>query len=194
MQTSPARVPACLVTGAAGTGKRRFIVALAAARPPAERWAVLSNDTASPGISADDPSLVFAAVNGCACCTGRVMLQTAIVRLLRDTRPARLLIEVSAAADPAAMERTLHDSSLARAVDVQLRLCIAGAAWSAYPLPAQELLLAQMHAADYVVVHDAAADLRATLTGAGIASAKIIQSDAAVRLALAGPAPYSSAS
>ncbi len=194
MQTPPARVPAWLVTGAAGAGKSRFIRALAAARPPVERWAVLHNDSDVLGLSADNASLVRAAVSGCACCTGQVMLQTAIVRLLRKARPARLLIEVSAAAEPAALERTLRDAALARAVDVQLRLCIVATAWSAYPPPARALLLAQMHAADHVVVHDAFADCHATLTRAGVAGAKIIQSDEAIRLALASPAPGSSAS
>lgn len=196
MQHPSARVPVYVVTGATGAGKSTFIRTLYAARPAAEHWAVINNDTGPLPVAEDDASPPPVTIGGCVCCTGRMMLQTAMVKLLRRTRPSRLIIEASAVAEPAALERTLQDEFLTRTIEIRLRLCMAPAAWTAYPLPARARLLEQMRAADYVTAHDAAtmAALRATLVNAGVADGKFIQLDEALRLALASPAPDSSAS
>ncbi len=190
------RVSVCLVTGATGAGKSTFISALAAARPSAERWAVLNNDVGEFASTENDATLTVSAIGGCACCTGQIMLQTAIVQLLRRTRPSRLIIEASAAAEPAALERALLQEHLARAVQVTLRLCLASASlWATHPPAGRELLLNQMRSADHLVTRDAAAAaaLRTALADTGIATEKIIHADDAVRLALA-TTPVSSAS
>jgi len=196
MPPSPARVPVCLVTGATGAGKSTLIRALAIARPSTERWAVLNNDGGEFSPLQSDTSLTVATAIGCACCTGQVMLQTAIVRLIRQTRPARLIIEAAATAEPAALKRALLQEHLARATQITLHLCVANAAqWAAYPPAARALMLAQMQAADHVVARDhaAAAKMQKALADSGIAAEKIVQIEGAIRLALAGPAPASSA-
>ena len=192
MQTSPARIPVALITGAASARKRAFIHTLLAARPPAECWAVLDNDIDPLTVSAEGSRVSVITVGGCACCTGQIMLQAAIVRLLRQSRPVRLIIAVSAAAEPAALAKALEEESLARAIDVTMNLCVTDTNWTAYPPPARQLLFAQMQSADHLLAPDAAA--WATLTGAGMAAGKMLQPDDAIRLLLASPAPVSSAS
>jgi|GEM_PF-787161 len=196
MPHPPARVPVCLVTGAAGAGKSTLIRALAAARPSTERWAVLNNDGGEFTPVQGDTTLTVVTATGCACCTGQVMLQTAIVRLIRLTHPSRLIIEAAATAEPAALKRALLQEHLARATQISLHLCVANAAqWAAYPQAARALMLAQMQAADHVVARDhaAAAKLRKALADSGITAEKIVQFEGTIRLVLAGPAPASNA-
>lgn len=188
MTAPPARIPACLVTGVSGADKRRFVRALLAARPADEHWAVLDNDG---GELARDPAtaqLTVAAINGCACCTAQVALQAGIAQLVRQSRPQRLIIVASGAAEPDALERALLQEDLARGITVSHRLCVALTQLPvALPPPVDELLQRQMTAADHVVATDTAA---AALRAAG--GANVLQIGDAIRLVLAGPASSAS--
>jgi G3E family GTPase len=122
------RFPVNLITGAAGAGKTTAILRLLAKRPPDQRWAVLINDfgrgTASttPGVS--QGLVVVREVAGCICCTGQVALRTAMVTLLRDAAPQRLLLEASAAARPASLLQLLREPGLSKALDMRTTLCV----------------------------------------------------------------------
>jgi G3E family GTPase len=122
------RFPVNLITGAAGAGKTTAIRRLLEKRPPDERWAVLINDfgratpSTTPGVA--QGQVVVREVAGCICCTGRVALRTAMVALLRDAAPQRLLLEASAAARPASLLQLLREPSLSRALDVRTTLCV----------------------------------------------------------------------
>lgn len=181
-------IPAVLITGADSDAKTRFISALAAARPAGERWAVLDNDGGNQ-VQADT-QLSVASITGCLCCTGQVALQTGIVRLIRQSRPQRLFIVASGAAEPAALERALRQEQLARAVQVSHRLCVATAEQlAAGPPAARELWLQQLRAADFVVAaEDAAAEtLSATLSAMGYAGKPAISAAAALLAVLQPP-------
>lgn len=173
MPSPPARISVCLVSGATGTDKPIFIRALVAARPAGERWAVLDNDGGDIARDAALAQLATAAISGCACCTGQVVLMAGIAQLARQSRPQRLIIAAAGAAEPAALERALGQEDLARGITVSHRLCIVGAQSAAH-----DLLQRQMTAADYVVAMDAAT--AATLRAAGIAG--VIQIEEAIRL------------
>jgi G3E family GTPase len=126
------RFPVNLITGAAGAGKTTAILRLLEKRPPDERWAVLINDfgratlSATPGIA--QGQVVVREVAGCICCTAQVALRTAMVALLRDAAPQRLLLEVSAAARPASLLQLLREPGLFGALDMRTTLCVVNLA------------------------------------------------------------------
>lgn len=163
--------PAILVTGASGAAKQAFVLALLAARPAGERWAILDNDNSHLSTLQENTQLSIASINGCMCCTGQLALQTGIVQLLRRSHPQRLIIVVSAAAEPDPLQRALRQEYLARAITITHQWFIATAEDLTPALPAaRELHLQQWQAADMVVTSDAAqaSALRATATALGV--------------------------
>ncbi len=187
---APPRVPVCVLTGLTSADKRAFIAALLAARPAEQRWALLDNDGGNITRDAENPQLAVSVINGCACCTGQVALQTGIVQLIRQSSPQRLIIAAAGAAEPAALERALQQEHLARGITVEHRLCVVPLQpLAALPAPARELLQQQMAAADHVVCIDPAALQPAA--GSGL---QILQFADAIRLVLSSPTPTSSAS
>ena len=110
-----APVPVHAVGGAPGSGKSDLVARYAEAHPD---WLGFVNRRVR-----DLPNLVLAPA-GCPCCTGRVALQVALARQLRERRPARVHIEIP---DPA------HARQLA-AVLSQWPL-------SRYVAPAEDVLL-----------------------------------------------------
>jgi G3E family GTPase len=144
-----------LILGASGSGKTRLIEALLDRRPNAERWAVLMNDISASGAPAIPlrESVDVRRIAGCACCTGQLVLRTTLVSVLRAGRPARVLIEASAAADPKALLMLLRDPELASAVHVG---AVLAAASTQQLLDARYLSApvyrAQLASADVVVI------------------------------------------
>lgn len=185
----PSRVPLSLITGLTGADKRAFILALLAARPNGQQWALLDNDGGGSAHEAAGPRLAVSVVGGCACCSGQVALQTGIVQLIRQSRPQLLIIAAAGVAEPAALEHTLQQEHLTRGIRVDHRLCVMPSQpLSGLPAPTRELLQRQMAAADYVVGKNPATGQSAK----GVAPA--LQFDEAIRLILASPTPTSSAS
>jgi G3E family GTPase len=126
------RFPVNLITGAAGAGKTTAILRLLTKRPSDERWAVLINDfghttlRATAGIT--QGNVVVRDVAGCICCTAQVSLRTALVALLRDTAPQRLLVEASAGARPATLLQVFREPGVAKAIDLRTSLCVVNLA------------------------------------------------------------------
>jgi len=110
-----------VITGAIGSGKTRLIGALLEQRPEGEHWAVLTNDfgTSTPAnLFCPTPEVDVREVAGCVCCSGQLVLRTALISLVREKRPRRVLIEASAAAEPGALFELLASPNLASALDV----------------------------------------------------------------------------
>lgn len=115
------RVPVTLVLGFLGVGKTTAILDLfAQPRPDGSRWAVLVNEFGKVGLDGARLEAGGVAVRevagGCICCTTNVALRTGLVRLLREVRPDRLIVEPSGLAHPAAILDTLRSPGLREAV------------------------------------------------------------------------------
>jgi len=116
-------VPTTLFTGFLGVGKTTAILGAFAHRPPDGRWAVLVNEFGEIGLdgailSEADGLAVAEVPGGCICCSAGLALRTTLVRLLREVRPDRLLIEPTGLAHPATVIDTLRSPGLREAVQV----------------------------------------------------------------------------
>ena len=153
------RVPAHLITGFLSAGKTTAIRNLLAQRPPGARWAVLINDFGKASLDDvvrdSDGGIVARVVSGgCICCTARVELRTALVRLLREARPQRLLIELSSAGRPSAILDVLREKGIAEAIDLRASLCVLDPQQFADPaLGTRDDYLEQMVFADILVIN-----------------------------------------
>ena len=114
-------IPVSLVIGFLGVGKTTAILDLfAQPRADGSRWAVLVNEFGKVGL--DGARLEAGGVTvrevagGCICCTTNVAMRTGLVRLLREVRPDRLIIEPSGLAHPAAILDTLRSPGLRESV------------------------------------------------------------------------------
>lgn len=110
---------ATLVTGLVGAGKTRLIDAWRGELPGAARWAVLRDQGETfklPQASGGDRDPALETMGGCACCTGRLSVRSALGRLLRRGPWEHLLIELSGTGHPAAFVDVLRAGELSRAV------------------------------------------------------------------------------
>lgn len=98
-------VPVTLITGPLGVGKTTAVLSAFERFQGDERWAVIVNEFGQVGI--DGPTFDAAGVQvrevrgGCICCTSGLGLRVALVHLLRDVEPDRILIEPTGLAHPA---------------------------------------------------------------------------------------------
>ena len=109
-------VPASVITGPLGVGKTTAILDLMRARGEG-RWAVLVNEFGQVGVDgavlgAGGGVAVREIPGGCVCCVQGPQLQVALVRLLREVRPERLLVEPSGLAMPGAILDLLRRAGL----------------------------------------------------------------------------------
>lgn len=118
-----ADIPANVIIGRRGAQKGAFLDALLALRPEAEPWALLLNDgekepaASTPGGPAG--LSISQVADGCICCSAQVELRVALTRLLRESRPQRLLIEPSSQAKLPEVRRLLSDRWLAPVLDTR---------------------------------------------------------------------------
>jgi G3E family GTPase len=114
-------VPTTVICGALGVGKTTAVRALFEHRPQGERWAVLVNEFGRVGI--DGAVLEGGGVEvreiagGCICCTAGPLMRVALVRLLREVRPDRLLIEPTGLAHPASIVDLLRSPGIREEID-----------------------------------------------------------------------------
>lgn len=122
------KTPVNLITGFLGVGKTTAILDLLARRPPGARWAVLVNEFGQVGI--DGATFTQAGVvvrevpGGCICCSAQLPLRVNLTRLLREVKPARLLIEPTGIGHPAGVIDVLRSEGLASAVELRNVICL----------------------------------------------------------------------
>lgn len=122
------KTPINLITGFLGVGKTTALLHLLAHRPPGEAWAVLVNEFGAIGIDgitlAESGVAVREVPGGCICCTAQLPLQIALTRLLRDVKPARVLIEPTGLGHPAGVIDVLQNPALAKSIALRNVICL----------------------------------------------------------------------
>jgi Ni2+-binding GTPase involved in maturation of urease and hydrogenase len=151
-------VPVTVVTGFLGVGKTTAILDLLASGAAGARPAVLVNDFGVIGVDAARMRLdgveVREVAGGCICCAAALPLRVALVRLLREVRPDRLIIEPSGLARADGVLDVLRSPGLAAAVDVRATITIVDPArFPATDPDIAEIEAAQVQAGDVLVVN-----------------------------------------
>lgn len=109
-------IPTHVIAGPLGAGKTTLIQHLMAHKPAHERWAVLVNEFGQIGLDAalmslgDDHVAIAEVAGGCVCCVNGAPFQIGLSRLLRKSRPDRLLIEPSGLGHPALIMKQLGEA------------------------------------------------------------------------------------
>lgn len=128
--TRLADVPTVVVSGARGAGKTRLLAQRLAGAPAGSRLAVLLAERGATALPQRE-NLIVAEATGCVCCVGQVSLRVALTRLLRDTRPEALYVELGEPAHLAQALRTLASPWLAPVVSIREVVGVADAAATA---------------------------------------------------------------
>jgi len=125
------RTRAHVITGSFGSGKTTAIRWLMAHKPEEELWVVILNEFTDAGIDAlsvaessrgnYDVSLV---AGGCLCCVGELEFGKQLRDLLRNFKPARLLIEPSGAGHAADIVDTLALYEAQQALQLDSVICL----------------------------------------------------------------------
>ncbi|MGP0170454.1 CobW family GTP-binding protein [Pseudomonas sp. NCHU5208] len=127
------QIPTHLIAGPLGAGKTSLIRHLLAQKPAGERWAVLINEFGQIGLDAallaqgDDGIALAEVAGGCLCCVNGAPFQVGLGRLLRKTRPDRLLIEPSGLGHPAQLLAQLRQPPWLGVLAVQPALMVLDA-------------------------------------------------------------------
>lgn len=116
-------IPTNVVLGFLGVGKTSAILDWLRQKPAGEKWAVLVNEFGEIGIDGAIYSQHGVAIKeipgGCMCCAQGVPMQVAVNRLLRETRPDRLLIETSGIGHPLGVLKTLQGKDFGGVLDMR---------------------------------------------------------------------------
>ena len=114
--------------GFLGVGKTTAILDLLERKNNEEKWAVLVNEFGSVGIDGAIYSARGVAVKeipgGCMCCAAGLPLQVAVNRLLRDTKPDRLLIEPTGLGHPRRVMETLDTEFFKDVLNPLASICL----------------------------------------------------------------------
>lgn len=168
-------IPTHLIAGPLGAGKTSLIRHLLAHKPAGERWAVLINEFGQIGLDAAllttgaDGIGLAEVPGGCLCCVNGAPFQVGLSRLLRQSRPDRLLIEPSGLGHPAELLQQLAAAPWEGVLALQPCVLVldAQALASGEPLPASQQ--AALSEAGLLVLNKAEgldADARARVQGA----------------------------
>jgi G3E family GTPase len=122
------QVPTHIISGFLGVGKTTTIIDLFRQKPAQQKWAVLVNEFGKLGID----QYIYRAQNievqeipgGCMCCAQGVALQVAINKLLRQTRPDRLIIESSGVGHPAGVLKMLNGDGFKKSLQLKATICL----------------------------------------------------------------------
>lgn len=169
------QIPTTLVTGFLGAGKTTLINALIAHKSH-QKWALLINEFGKIGIDgalvADDDIAIKEVNSGCICCTGQLPLQVALVRLINEHHPDRLIIEPTGLAHPDELLDQLSEPHWQTTLRLNAVICVLSAPqWQQEKYRTHDGYIAHVRHADIVFInrHDALSDheqqaLRAWIT------------------------------
>jgi len=164
-----------IIGGFLGVGKTTAINQLLAQRPAHETWAVVVNEFGDIGLdgaligsqrspqdgahrdadSTIPPGVAIHEIpGGCICCTAGFAFQDAVVRLLRRSRPDRLLIEPTGIATLRSVIDTLRQPGLAEAVELRTVITVVDPAhWASTRHRTNETYRDQIEAADVLLAN-----------------------------------------
>jgi G3E family GTPase len=123
-----------VITGSFGAGKTTAIRRLMAHKPETELWMVILNEFTDAGL--DAVSVAQAArgrydvrlvAGGCLCCVGELEFSQQLRDILRNFKPARLLIEPSGAGHAADIVDTLSIYETQQALHLDSVICLVDA-------------------------------------------------------------------
>lgn len=121
-------IPTHVIMGFLGSGKTSAILDLFRQKPEGEVWAVLVNEMGDLGIDgkiyATRGITVEEIPGGCMCCAQGVPMRVAINRLLRRTRPHRLLVESSGVGHPSGLLKTLSGEEFREVLDIRAAITL----------------------------------------------------------------------
>jgi G3E family GTPase len=123
-----------VITGSFGSGKTTAIRRLMSAKPENELWVVILNEFTDAGIdalqvaeSARGSYDVRLVAGGCLCCVGELEFGKQLRDILRNFKPARLLIEPSGAGHAADIVDTLAIYESQKALELDSIVCLVDA-------------------------------------------------------------------
>jgi len=154
------RLPAILIAGFGGPGKKLVIDALLRHQPADEQWALIAQAGLLGGSrwrTDQTPAGLWleTVAPGCPCCTGLTPFSTGLtvlLRKLRDTPVTCLLIEGGGEGHIGSVARLLERDEFSPHVSLAHALAAIDPRWLAHPQPtAQEALQALADAADSLV-------------------------------------------
>lgn len=129
-------IPTNLITGFLGTGKTTAIMHLLSQAPEGQRWAVLVNEFGRIGVDGDlmreaagDHAEVYVeeVAGGCLCCVGSAGMQVGLNRLIRDSKPDRILIEPTGLGHPAKLIQQLTGPEYSEVIDLRATISLVDA-------------------------------------------------------------------
>ncbi len=102
-------VPTLIIARRALRSRTEAITALLQHRPAGARWAVLLQPRLMP-IEPDSSDVsIQSTPPGCACCVGNVPFRVALTRLIRDSHPDGLIVELGASDHLEQVQRMFSD-------------------------------------------------------------------------------------
>ena len=117
-----------IISGFLGVGKTSAILSLFKQKPENQKWAVLVNEFGETGIDGNIYQSHGIAVKeipgGCMCCAQGLPLQVAVNRLLKATRPDRLIIESSGAGHASGVLKTLNGKDFINILTLKASICL----------------------------------------------------------------------
>lgn len=171
-------IPTYVLAGPLGAGKTSIVRYWLSQRPANERWAVLVNEFGAVGLDAallstgQDEIAIAEVAGGCVCCTNGAPFTVALSRLIRQSKPDRVILELSGLSHPKPLLRQLHAPPWAGVLAVQpLTVVLDGAVLNeGGEIP--QAIRAVMHDASNIVVNKAEymADDRRSRAQAGFPS------------------------
>ncbi len=125
--------PTTLVSGFLGAGKTTLINQLLRAKPAGSQWALLMNEFGQIGIDGSlidhkDGLAIKEVSGGCICCTSQLPLQIALVRLLTEHAPSRLLIEPTGLAHADELTEQLSAAHWQTSLQLHAIICVLSVA------------------------------------------------------------------